>query len=540
MGPTKRKRTSAAETSPPQKRARRVLKQSTIPIIDVREESDTSETVAPRKRKKAKATLAEPESAPSPKKKKKAKVQPPPVTGEDDSNSDSDALAVSAPAPKKKKAKARAPPPVASEDSDSDTPVVASTSKRRIQRKVQSDSDEDEDDAPKKRLRRVVKRSPMDDEESDDPPRKGRLRRKSDSEDEVKAPAPTLLQLDSDDEPEDLELPTQLTISRPTKKDLKSSALARYAKARKNKSSPAPVPADAIEEKGKEREFTPFSDAEEDGLEDVAEEEEAVDDAEDTFIVDEDDADADPDAALELERMRYSSRELDEHFAVFVEYIIALHSDSNYLSTATEKEKEYFNTAVTALRRHIDPLADSMTLSTWKAPFIATLNLRPILEDGLSTEGTGDCHACWTRGMYACDISGAYILSTRKGIYDHDTFERKSEKKIKYGKATQFENNAEARSLPYPPQFELVIGQRCFNRALAYHEARHYMYNVSVRVKEKIQSLCEDDAELENDPNALLQAMKDEHWIEYLWGQFKSDRKMWSQWANRKDHDSLV
>jgi hypothetical protein len=43
----------------------------------------------------------------------------------------------------------------------------------------------------------------------------------------------------------------------------------------------------------------------------------------------------------------------------------------------------------------------------------------------------------------------------------------KPEKKIKYGKATQFENNAEARNLPYPPGFQLVIGQRCFNRALA-------------------------------------------------------------------------
>ncbi|KAJ7261274.1 hypothetical protein B0H12DRAFT_1106060 [Mycena haematopus] len=501
MGPTKRKRTGAAETSPPQKRARRVAKQTTIPIIDVREESDTSEVVAPRKRKAKRAT-AKPESAPPPKKKKRAQ-----------------------------------PPPVVSEDSDSDASnVVASPRKRRIQRKVQSDSDDDpQDDAPKKRLRRVVRSSPVDDEESEslaDSPQKGRLRRKS--EDDVKA---STFELDSDDDPEDLALPVQPTVSRPTKKDLKSSALARYAKARKNKSSPAPVPVEAVDEK-EEREFTPFSDAEEDGLEDVAEEEEEAVDAEDTFIVDEDDADAD--AALELERMRYSSRELDEHFAVFVEYIIALHSDPDYLSKATEQEKEYFDTAVNALRRHLDPLADSMTLSTWKAPFIATLNLRPILEDGLSTEGTGDCHACWTRGMYACDLSGAYTISTRKGIYDHNTFEPKPEKKIKYGKATQFENNAEARSLPYPPNFELIIGQRCFNRALAYHEARHYMYSVSVKVKEKIQSLCEEDAEFENNPNALLKVMNEEHFIEYLWAQFKSDRKQWSQWANRRDHDSLV
>ncbi|KAJ7853644.1 hypothetical protein B0H14DRAFT_3865710 [Mycena olivaceomarginata] len=501
---TKRKRGGAdatSPTSPPKKRTRRVAKQTTIPVINVVQDdsdmSDAVQVVAPRKGRKPKPSLEESDSSPPPKKKKKV---------------------------------------VASRGSDSDaSDAVGSSRKRRIQRKVQSDSDE-EDEGPK-RLRRVRKPSPSPmDAESDSPP-KGRLRRKSDSDDGVKAS--TLLELDSDEDPEDLELPVQPTSSKPTKKDLRSSALARYAKARKNKSSPAPVPADAGTEE-KEREFTPFSDAEEGGLEDVAEEEEEgeADDAEDTFIVDEDDGDADANAALD--RMRYSSRQLDEHFAVFVEYIIALHSDPDYLSTATEDEKEYFDTAVKAMRRHLDPLADSMTLSTWKAPFIATLNLRPVLADGLATESTGDCHACWTRGMYACDLVEAYTISTQKGIYDHDTFETKPEKKIKYGKATQFENNAEARNLPYPPGFQLVIGQRCFNRALAYHDVRHYLYTLSVKVKEKIQSLCEDDAELENDPNRLLEAMKEESFIEYLWGRFKSDKKQWAIWSNRKDHDSLV
>ncbi|KAJ6546948.1 hypothetical protein B0H19DRAFT_1163158 [Mycena capillaripes] len=513
---TKRKRIGAeagatvetivSESPPPKKRARRVAKQTTIPIIDV-QDSDASDAVQVRKRRKTKSKLTEPEPAPSPKARKKKKNEHLPTP---------------------------TPPPMTQEGSDSDdaSDAVVSPQKRRIRRKVevQSDSDEVQDEAPK-RLRRV-KSSTVDAENDSlaDSPHRGRLRRKSEEEEEdVKGS----MLLDSDDDPEDLALPVQPTSSKPSKKELMSSALQRYAK-RRNKSSPAPIPEDAADEV-EEREFALFSDAEEDEPDDAADGEEA----EDTFIVDEDEGDADADANAALDRMRYSSRQLDEHFAVFVEYIIALHSDPDYLSTATEDEKEYFGTAVNALKRHIDPLADSMTLSTWKAPFIATLNLRPILADGLSCEPTGDCHACWTRGMYACDTSEAYTISTAKGIYDHNTFLDIPEKKIKYGKATQFENNAEARNLPYPPRFQLVIGKRCFNRALAYHDARHYMYGVSVRVKEKINSLSEGNEELANDPNALLEAMKEESFIEYLWGRFKSDKKQWAQFANRKD-DALV
>ncbi|KAJ7184382.1 hypothetical protein C8R46DRAFT_459267 [Mycena filopes] len=486
---TKRKRTGAdepppesQEISPPKKRARAVLKQTTIPVIDVR--SDASDAPVKRKARKTKPKLVA-EPAPSPKATRRAKrLKPEPVV-------------------------------VASQDSDEDEDTVP---KRRIRRKVEVVSDSDDDEKPT-RLRRGSSMPAEDADATND--------------------------LDSDDDPEDLALPAQPSSSRPTNKELKSSALQRYAKARKNKSSPPPVPSDAAKEEEEENDglFTPFSEVEE---EDEEQEEDAAggeEPEEDTFIVDEDDADADADANVALNRMRYSHRELDEHFSVFVEYIIALHSDPDYLSTATEDEKEYFETAVNALRRHIDPLADSITPSTWKAPFIATLNLRPILDDGLFTEGTGDCHACWTRGMYSCDVSGAYTLSTRKGVYDPKTFQAKPEKHIKYGKATSFENNAEARNLPYPPGFELIIGKRCFNRAVAYHEARHYMYGLAVRVREKIKSLCEGDEELEEDPNALFEAMKhseEGNFITYLWGRFKSDRKQWAHLSSRKDQDSLM
>ncbi|KAJ7778612.1 hypothetical protein DFH07DRAFT_535175 [Mycena maculata] len=527
MAPSKRKRTAnpAAESPPLKKKARRVATK-TQSIVEVQESDHNADDILnPVMRKKRRVAKSHREDS------DRLKPSPSPKT-----------------AKKARRVKSPSPAPFLDSDADSDggSGAVASPPKRRATRKIEvpSDSDEEEATAARKRLRRV-KSSPVDAESDSDTnaPRKGRLRRKSDSEEGVEEPAKDDLVLESDDDPEDLALPVQPTSSKPTRKQLNASALERYAKARKNKSSPAPVPAGAAHEDKEEdmwREFTPIPEVEDDEEEEEEDGEELeMENPEESFIVEENDGDADADADAALDLMRYATRELDEHFAVFVEYIIAL-SDPEYLSTATADEKEYFETAVTALKRHIGPLADSMTLSTWKAPFIATLNLRPRLRDGVSCEGSGDCHACWTRGMYSCDLGGSYTLSTHKGIYDPNTFQDLPEKKIKYGKATQFENNAEARSLPYPPRFELIIGKRCFNRALAYHDARHYLYGVSVRVKEKINSLCEDDPNLEEDPNALLQAMKEEDFITKLWGQFMSDRKQWAQWGNRKDRDMLV
>ncbi|KAJ7611603.1 hypothetical protein FB45DRAFT_1118682 [Roridomyces roridus] len=415
---------------------------------------------------------------------------------------------------KPKKAKrVETPPNVSGESDDEDASDVVPA--RKARRNIEIASDSDEDERPK-RLRRAKLEKDSDDES--DSPQKGRLQRKSEHV------------LDSDDDPEDLALPAAPTSSQPTRKELKSNALARYAKARKNKSSPAPVPSDAGHENEEEEEE---DEGEDDGSEDL-------DQAEEGFIVEENEQDADDDANAALDIMRYSQRELDEHFTVFVEYIIALHSDPGYLSTATEQEKQYFETAVIALKRHINPLADSIVHSHWKAPFMATLDLRPSLKDGLVCDGSGNCHACWTRGKFSCDLSSSYELSTNKGIYDHSTFQDLPEKKIKYSRQTSFENNAEARNLPYPPGFTLVIGARCFNRALAYHAARHYLYHIAVQVREKIKSLCEDDPELGDDPNAVFKKMKDEEFLTYkLWGRFKSDKKTWDHWAKRKDHDSL-
>nr|GAT59376.1 predicted protein [Mycena chlorophos] len=235
--------------------------------------------------------------------------------------------------------------------------------------------------------------------------------------------------------------------------------------------------------------------------------------------------------------MRYTHRDLEENFGIFVEYMVLLNADPKWRETASEDDKEYYATAVAALRKNIEPLADTMLHTTWKAPFIATLQLRPVLQDGVSCDRTGNCHACWTRGMYSCDVSGSYELSTRKGTYDQDTFQKKKEVGLKYGTQTSFENNAEARNLPYPPKFKLYIGARCFKRATAYHEVRHCLYNYSVRVKERIEGLCEENSDLEGNVKAQLEALKEENFIDMLWQSFKFDRNQWSRFANRKDPD---
>ncbi|KAJ6620271.1 hypothetical protein B0H10DRAFT_2022051 [Mycena sp. CBHHK59/15] len=356
------------------------------------------------------------------------------------------------------------------QDSEEEAESVVSLPKQKVRRKVVALSDSEDDgvaDRPKKMLRRG-KPSPSVPAEGDSDsvaasPRKRRLRRKdatpSDSEESTAEATEgnAIVQLGSEEE--DLELPRQITSSKPTRRQVKESALERYrdAKARKNRSSPALVPEVASEE---EEEELGFPEADDEGVDEDAE------NMDESFIVDDGDDDATA-ADAALGSMRYERRELEEHFKVFVEYIIELNCDPEFFSTADEDDQAYYESAVVALRRHIDPLADSITLSTWKAPFIATLNLRPTLKDGFSSEGDNNCHACWTRGRYSCDIGGSYTLSTQKGVYDPKTFEDMPEKKIKYGKKTQFENSAEAPNRPYPPDFQLIIGERCFNRALA-------------------------------------------------------------------------
>ncbi|KAF7305173.1 DUF4211 domain-containing protein [Mycena kentingensis (nom. inval.)] len=503
----KRKHATTAEPVSPRKKARRAAKKNNV------SDSDSVQIIE------------KPASSPA----RKRTRRPAPVDSEDEGATETITPA--------SKSKTRVKPKPVSVSDEEEEEESFSVKRRKVVVAPESDEDEKEE-RPRKHKRLQRASSPAEDDGSlSDSPRKSRFKRKGKGRDEDK------YKLDSDDEDLLVSPPapsSQPSSSQPSKRDLKLGALQRYARARKTRSSPPPIPEDA--QKETELDFEPFPEVDEEDEDEEEEEEEedvGVDEEEidDSFIVDEGE---DDDANAELNVMRYANRSLEENFEVFVEYIVTLNADPDWKDKATEDDKAYFSTAVKSLRRNIEPLADSMVHTHWKAPYICTLNLRPSLQGGLAIDGTGNCHACWTRGKFSCDLSGSYEISTNKGTYDHDTFLRKKEKGLKYGTKTSFENNAEARNLPYPPGFKLAIGKRCFNRTLAYHEVRHYLYNLANRIRERISALCEENEDLQDDVVEQLKALKEEKYADYLWTVFRSDKQQWSTFASRKDQDIVV
>ncbi|KAJ7677243.1 hypothetical protein B0H17DRAFT_1207159 [Mycena rosella] len=352
-------------------------------------------------------------------------------------------------------------------------------------------------------------------------------------------------------------VPTPPSPSKPTAKELRSAALQRYTKTRNTKPSPTSARKNIVEAaeasaKTRKAKSSPTSAPVEDGAEtsSVPDSEEDVDSTEtdgsdmgteedldksDASLIDDEDHAADE--VLEVEEAlgpeRYARRNIDGQLAVFVEYIVRLHYEPNLLSLTTTTEDD---TAITALRRHMDGYANSMLLSTWSGPFTAMLQQRPVLIGPISCE-TDDCQACWTRGPYACSVSGSCTLTTRKGFYDRDgdTFQDIPERKIEYDKETtcDFPNSAVAPKLLYPPGFRLVVGARCSHRAVAYHQARHYMYSISTRVRDEIESLCDQDDDLVGDKDSLLKALEEEEFVTELLNDFKADQKHWKEFQYR-------
>ncbi|KAJ7118819.1 hypothetical protein C8R44DRAFT_789361 [Mycena epipterygia] len=336
---------------------------------------------------------------------------------------------------------------------------------------------------------------------------------------------------------DDLELPVPPSPSKPSAKELKAEAFQQYRAARNHRSSPT---SDRRAAGDKEGGSSTGEDSESNTDASESDETDAGtgDGSETTntdFIVHDEDQTADVNEELRaaLKPELYARRTIDEQFVVFVEYIARLYNEPNFLSDSAvaEDDKLPYQTAITALRKHFDGFANSMLLSTWSGPFAATLEQRPVLVGPVGCE-PDDCQACWTRGPYSCSVTGSYTLSTRKGLYnrDHDTFQNIPEKNLEYGKETtcDFPNSAEAPKLPYPPGFRLVVGARCAHRAVAYHQARHYMHNIATRVRDEIETLCDQDAELIGNTDALLKAL-DEELITELWNDFKADSKHWRE-----------
>ncbi|KAJ7684533.1 hypothetical protein DFH06DRAFT_10028 [Mycena polygramma] len=246
-------------------------------------------------------------------------------------------------------------------------------------------------------------------------------------------------------------------------------------------------------------------------------------------------------AIAALASFRNAHRPLAGHFTVFVHYIAVLRSDPEFfISVATDEEKDYFQTAINALRNYLDGVANSIRLQSWKAPFTATLDLRPLLHHKhhshdpfppkQSSKSYG-CHACWTRGREACDSYGRHVLWTLDGTYNRrgDSFENVPEKEEQqYETETFFKNNALARNKPYAPNVKLIVGARCGNRARAYNDVRHYMYRVAAWVTYAIG----DGAAFAENPDRFLDRLTPK-----LLRNFKSSKANWERFQNRYDSD---
>ncbi|KAJ7771571.1 hypothetical protein B0H16DRAFT_1881185 [Mycena metata] len=255
------------------------------------------------------------------------------------------------------------------------------------------------------------------------------------------------------------------------------------------------------------------------------------------------DDDVDPEAAKKVDAAlapdRDKRRSIEDHLAVFIQYIVELHFEPKLFSRISKADADYFRTAINGLRRDTSGFADSIRLPTWSAPFTVTLDLRPELEHEYKTDdrfptkrhvvdpkkGYG-CQACWTRGDKTCDGGGQRMLWTTGGTYDlrGDTFEGSDEEEgTEYELDRYFKNRALALKIPYPPKFKLDVGARCCNRAAVYHEARHYPFVVATRVRRVI---IDQRLQYDKRHDFFVEEFKEE--LQYsIWN--------WERWQKRFD-----
>ncbi|KAJ6606374.1 hypothetical protein DFH09DRAFT_1353513 [Mycena vulgaris] len=368
---------------------------------------------------------------------------------------------------------------------------------------AQETEDEDESEPAPARRRKLPRRATSESEGGEDPetPRPPRIHRKGDSEEEdVKVPAGDGLDSDADSaDVDDLELPAPPSPSKPTPRELKRQAFQRYTKTRNTKPSPTSARknvVEAAENCSAAVASEDDSDSDETGTESSATQENL--DNSDSSLIDDEDEDQTADAALEVDAAlgpeRCARRTIEEQLAVFVEYVVRLRYEPNLLSldTTTENDKLSYRTAISSPAKTYGRFCE----------FHVTFHL---------VRAPTDCQACWTRGPFECSGTGSCTLSTLKGFYDRDgdTFQETAETNVEYCKETteDFENSADAPKLPYPPGFRLVVGARCSRRAAAYHQARHYMYRIATRVRDEVESLCDRDADLSDDQDALVEAL---------------------------------
>ncbi|KAK7006753.1 DUF4211 domain-containing protein [Favolaschia claudopus] len=331
----------------------------------------------------------------------------------------------------------------------------------------------------------------------------------------------------------------------PTPKQEKAAALTRLKLKREQRSSPRSARKTVVKEASDSEDeslaWDPNSSASETGHSNSTYESEAESSEDqhdrDSFI---DDAnlpsETDPELVNALSPEYYARRDVEEHFTEYVEFLVKRHFDPDLLQNVSENDKWSYEAAIRTMRQRTEAVAESMVLSTWSTPFTTTLD-RPLLLGPMTAEDK-DCQACWKRGNKACNTSGCCTLTTVAGFYNRETFENvlETDADVEYGKTTthDFENSALAPKFHYRPGFRLVVGAQCARRAVAYHQARHYLYHLYMRIEHEIERLCDVDPRLEKKLKDLLETLnekdKDDKYPGFmteLWNDFCLDSKQW-------------
>ncbi|KAJ7611605.1 hypothetical protein FB45DRAFT_940402 [Roridomyces roridus] len=339
----------------------------------------------------------------------------------------------------------------------------------------------------------------------------------------------------SEDE-NDLRLPTPPPRSKPLPKEIRRDAIEKLKDCRNNKGSPTAVRRAVPEDVDTSSSSGLENDSDESTMDETQSERassengraNSEDASSDNDFIDDADVSSDEDQKVQkaLGIVWYERRSLKQQFMAFIESLVKLNANPDLEGLAGEDELS-FKAALNALKIRTRAQADTMQGPTWTGSFKITLDRRPVLMGPVQCEDS-DCEACWTRGKFKCSAMGSYTVSTRKGFYDPETFQDIPERGEEYSDRTTRDkgNNAQADVLLYPPGFRLVLGEDCAHRAAAYHQTRHYLYHMAVRIWDEIERVGDLESEDLKDQEGLMERMTGA-FGEELWHDFCLDSKQW-------------
>ncbi|KAJ7063583.1 hypothetical protein C8F01DRAFT_83723 [Mycena amicta] len=163
--------------------------------------------------------------------------------------------------------------------------------------------------------------------------------------------------------------------------------------------------------------------------------------------------------------------DLKQYLAHFIVGIVKF--SFNEELTHDHDDMHSYREAMDKLKARLDTFTGPLAAATWTVPFKHTLDKRPVLDGPIESSSYDvdelQCDVCYVGGKFACKgpMTRMWTLSTLKGLYNPETFKDIVETAQAYSEQTvsDLESRTEALKILYPPDFRLVIGERCAQQA---------------------------------------------------------------------------